>query len=145
MKCHYVQTGETARGIEYVCSNLKCGHKRTSKLPPEKLHRQCDGIDTKLNKKIAAVKQHGAERSDHEIAFIIASYCSFCPHWDPTAAKKKCRFCSCGATDTIEHLHRRRVADCPKPNVPATWSEESIRRQLEPPCVPQQLPDLATD
>ena len=41
MKCDYTPVGKSRQGTRYQCQNPGCGHRRTSKLPPEKLHRQC--------------------------------------------------------------------------------------------------------
>lgn len=77
-----------------------------------------------------SVKTNGVERTDAEVIFIISNYCQWCEHWLGMAGKKKCRSCGCGSTETIEHLHKRRIKNCPRKGSPAYWDEVTLQKRL---------------
>lgn len=84
MKCRYVRTGKSSRGIEYACVNKGCGHKRISKNPPEKLHRQCDGIDEGDQMSIFPTSpppRRETQRTDDEALAIISNHCESCENY----------------------------------------------------------------
>lgn len=94
--------------------------------------RKCRGFRMAVaipeeNSNLASIQANGPTRTDTEVQHIITTYCETCPAWQPAAEKKKCKFCGCGATDTIENLHRRRIRNCPKGH----WTEADIA-QLTP-------------
>ena len=128
MRCKWEPYGDKVRCIHEGCRVIR----------GREVIRRCDASDpddlgmmpSELKPNLASIQLHGPTRTPTEIAYIIANHCSWCEKWRPEAPKKKCASCSCGSTDTIKHLHERRIKNCPRQELPAAWTEANLQRMM---------------
>lgn len=109
----------------WQCSQCGYVNHRESRSP---FKRKCSTANIDPRSNLASIQTNGPTRTSNEVLVIITNFCEFCPAWNPAAEKKKCKYCGCGSSDTVENLHKRRIRNCPKGH----WTEASLQKYLHP-------------